>query len=83
MGRAISPSHKYMMSDLIKDLVTYPFLRRGNYQLKVSVLKKMSVIVVGNHLQDVDKFFVKHFRNLEEAANFIEFLLLKDEQDGR
>jgi len=71
-----------MKSDLI-NLVTYPFLRRGNYQLKVSVLKKMSVVVVGNHLQDVDKFFVKHFSNLEEAANFIEFILLKDEQDGR
>ena len=72
-----------MMSDLIKDLVTYPFLRRGNYQLKVSVLKKMSVLVIGNHLRDVDKFFVKHFGNLEEAANFIEFTLLRDEQDGR
>jgi len=72
-----------MMSDLIKDLQTYPFLRRGNYQLKVSVLKKMSVVVIGNHLQDIDKFFVKHFSNLEEAANFIEFTLLKDEQDGR
>ena len=71
------------MSDLIKDLQSYPFLRRGNYQLKVSVLKHMSVVVVGNHLQDIDKFFVKHFSNLEEAANFIEFLLLKDEQDGR
>ena len=71
------------MRDLIKDLQTYPFLRRGNYQLKISVLKHMSVVVVGNHLQDIDKFFVKHFSNLEEAANFIEFTLLKDEQDGR
>ena len=71
------------MSDLIKDLQSYPFLRRGNYQLKISVLKRMSVVVVGNHLQDIDKFFVKHFSNLEEAANFIEFILLKDEQDGR
>ena len=73
-----------MMKDkLIKDLVSYPFMRRGNYQLKISVLKHMSVLVVGNHLQDVDKFFVKHFSNLEEAANFIEFTLLRDEQDGR
>ena len=71
-----------MKSDLIKDLVTYPFLRKGNYQLKVSVLKKMSVVVVGNHLQDVDKFFVKHFSNLEEAANFIEFTIIKDEYGG-
>ena len=73
-----------MMKDkLIKDLVSYPFMRRGNYQLKISVLKHMSALVVGNHLQDVDKFFVKHFSNLEEAANFIEFTLLRDEQDGR
>lgn len=71
------------MSDLIKDLVSYPFMRRGNYQLKISVLKHMSVLVVGNHLQDVDKFFVKHFGNLEEAADFIEFTLLKDEQNGK
>ena len=42
----------------------------------------MSVLVVGNHLQDVDKFFVKYFGNLEEAANFIEFTILKDEYGG-
>ena len=72
-----------MMKDkLTKDLVSYPFLRRGNYQLKVSVLKNMSIVVVGNHLMDIDKFFVKHFGNLEQAADFIEFTLLKDEYDG-
>jgi hypothetical protein len=71
-----------MKSELTKDLVSYPFLRRGNYQLKVSVLKNMSVMVVGNHMMDVDKFFVKHFSNLEHAADFIEFTLLKDEYDG-
>jgi hypothetical protein len=72
-----------MMKHLTKDLVSYPFLRRGNYQLKISVLKHMSVVVVGNHMRAVDKFFVKHFSDLEEAANFIEFIILKDEQDGR
>ena len=71
------------MKHLTKDLVSYPFLRRGNYQLKISVLKHMSVVVVGNHMRRVDKFFVKYFSNLEEAANFIEFIILKDEQDGR
>ena len=72
-----------MKNELTKDLVSYPFLRRGNYQLKISVLKHMSVVVVGNHMMDVDKFFVKHFSNLEEAANFIEFIIIKDEHDGR
>jgi hypothetical protein len=72
-----------MKDKLIKDLITYPFIRRGNYQLKISVLKNMSVVIVANHMMDLDKFFVKHFGNLEEAANFIEFTIIKDEQDGR
>jgi hypothetical protein len=72
-----------MRQQLIKDLVSYPFLRRGNYQLKISVFKNMSVVIVANHVLDLDKFFVKHFGNLEEAADFIEFTIIKDEQDGR
>ena len=72
-----------MKDKLIKDLVTYPFIRRGNYQLKISILKNMSVLIVAHHVLDLDKFFVKHFTNLEVAADFIEFTLLKDEQDGR
>jgi hypothetical protein len=72
-----------MKDKLIKDLITYPFIRRGNYQMKISVFKNMSVVIVANHVMDLDKFFVKHFGNLEEAAEFIEFTIIKDEQDGR
>jgi len=43
----------------------------------------MSVVIVANHVLDIDKFFVKHFGNLEHAADFIEFIIVKDEQDGR
>jgi hypothetical protein len=71
-----------MHEQLIKDLVSYPFLRRGNWQLKISVLKNMSVVVVGNHMMFIDKFFVKHFGNLEQAADFIEFIILKEELNG-
>ena len=69
--------------DLIKDLVAYPFLRRGNWQLKISTLKNMSVLIVGNHLLDVDKFFVRNFSNLDEAALFIEMIIIKDDHDGK
>lgn len=65
VGESNLPSHKYMMKDkLIKGLVSYPLLRKGNFQLKISVLKNMSVVVVGNHMMDVDKFFVKHFADV-------------------
>ena len=71
-----------MREQLIKDLVSYPFLRRGNWQLKVSVLKNMSVVVVGNHLMFIDRFFVKHFTSMETAADYIEFIIIKDELNG-
>ena len=71
-----------MREQLIKDLVSYPFLRRGNWQLKVSVLKNMSVVVVGNHLMFIDKFFVKHFTSMDKAADYIEFIIIKDELNG-
>lgn len=71
-----------MREQLIKDLVSYPFLRRGNWQLKVSVLKNMSVVVVGNHLMFIDKFFVKHFTSMDKAADYIDFIIIKDELNG-
>jgi hypothetical protein len=71
-----------MKEQLIKDLVSYPFLRRSNWQLKVSVLKNMSVVVVGNHLMFIDKFFVKHFTSMDKAADYIEFIIIKDELNG-
>lgn len=61
-----------------EDLVSYPFLRRGNYQFKVSVYKKNHVVVVANHLMNVDKFFVKDFTSLEEAAVYIEYIIQRD-----
>jgi hypothetical protein len=71
-----------MREQLIKDLVSYPFMRRGNWQLKVSVLKNMHVLVVGNNVFDVEKFFVKSFTNLENAAIFIEMIIIKDDYDN-
>lgn len=72
----------YQLSDSMKKeygyLVSYPFIRRGNYQFKVSVFSKYHCLIVGNHLLDVDKFFVKAFPSLEEAAIYIEYLIQKD-----
>lgn len=59
-------------------LVSYPFLRRGNYQFKISVYKDKNVVIVANHLRSVDKFFVKSFTNLEHAAIYIEYIIEKD-----
>lgn len=66
------------MKQEYEGLVSYPFLRRGNYQFKVSIYKDKSVVIVANHLMNVDKFFVKSFTNLEHAAIYIEYIIQRD-----
>ena len=68
-------------NDMIKrhdDLTSYPFLRRGNYQLKISVYKNHYVLVIGHHMLHEEKFFVKHFSSPDEAAIYIEYIIEKD-----
>lgn len=66
------------MNTEYEGLTSYPFLRRGNYQFKISILKENNVLVVANHMMNVDKFFVKHFTSLEEASVYIEMIIEKD-----
>lgn len=58
--------------------ISYPSIRRGNYQLKVSVYNKSQFLIVANHLLDETKFVVRHFSNELEAAIFIEYIIEKD-----
>lgn len=66
------------MNTEYEGLTSYPFLRRGNYQFKISILKENNVLVIANHMMNVDKFFVKHFKSLEEASMYIEMIIEKD-----
>ena len=62
----------------MNDLKSFPAVRRGNYQFKVSVYKNKSVIIVGNHLLDDTKFFVQHFNNEVDAVIYMEYLIERD-----
>ena len=62
----------------MKDLKSFPAVRRGNYQFKVSIFKNMSCLIVGNHLIDDNKFFVQHFTNEADAVIYMEYLIEKD-----
>lgn len=62
----------------MKDLKSFPTYRRGNYQFKISVFKNDSVLIVGNHLLDDNKFFVQHFDNEPDAVTYMEYLVERD-----
>jgi hypothetical protein len=70
------------MEQLYKNLQSYQFIRRGNYQFKVSIYKQNQCLIVGNHIFDPDKFFIRSFEDLELAALYIEYIITKDYQDG-
>ena len=64
---------------LIKNLLSYIPVRRGNWILQVSVFKNNQVLLVYKHYYDEDKFGIKAFTNHDTAIDFIEYLLNKDE----
>lgn len=66
------------MAQQFEDLLSYPLIRRGNYQFKVSIYKKNFVLVFGHHIMEPDKFLIKQFTSLEEAAIYLEYIVEKD-----
>tara|TARA_R110000772_G_scaffold252469_1_gene367881 strand:+ start:1901 stop:2125 length:225 start_codon:yes stop_codon:yes gene_type:complete len=62
-------------------LTSYPFLKRGNYQFKISVVNKTGCLVVGNHVQKPKGFFVRYFADLDTALFYLDFLIEKDYRD--
>ena len=47
--------------------------------MKISVFKHKEVMVIAQHYFDNDRFEIRHFRNQEEASDFIEFLVTNEE----
>jgi hypothetical protein len=46
--------------------------------MKISVYKKKDVLVVAQHIFDVEKFVIKQFTNQDLAADFINMIVDKD-----
>lgn len=67
-----------MKTKISKGLVSFPTIRRGNWQLKASIFKDSQVLVVANNIV-TDAFVIKAFANDDEASTFINFLIDKDE----
>lgn len=67
-----------MKTKIAKNLVSFPAVRRGNWQLKASIYKDSQVLLVANNMV-TDGFIIKVFDNDEEASTFINFIVDKDE----
>jgi hypothetical protein len=47
--------------------------------MKISVYKKKDVLVVAQHIFDTEKMVIKQFTHQDEAADFINMIVEKDE----
>jgi hypothetical protein len=63
-------------------LTSYPYLKRGNYQLKISIMNSLSCLVVANHVQNPNGFFIKYFADLDTALFYLDFIIEKDYRDN-
>ena len=67
-----------MKTKITKNLVSFPTVRRGNWQLKASIYKDSQVLLVANNMV-TDGFIIRVFDNDDEASKFINFIVDKDE----
>lgn len=68
-----------MKSKISHNLISFVTIRRGNWILKISVYKRKDVLLVAQHYFDTERFIVKHFSNHDEAANYIDLLVEKED----
>lgn len=67
-----------MKTHIAKNLVSFPAIRRGNWQLKASLYKDSQFLVVANNMV-TEAFVIRTFDNDDEASKFINFLIDKDD----
>jgi len=64
-----------MKAKLSPNLISFFLVRRGNWTLKVSVYKNKQILVLMQHVYDMDKIIMEYFQSQDEAANFIEHMI--------
>lgn len=50
-------------------------MRRASWLLKVSVFSDKYVMIVAQHVFDVDKIVIRQFANFVEASDWVEWLV--------
>jgi len=64
-----------MKARLSPNLISFFLVRRGNWVLKVSVFKNKQILVLMQHIYDMDRFIMQYFQDQNAAADFIEHMV--------
>lgn len=59
-------------------MVSFITVRRADWILKISVYKNKQIMVIAQHCYDFEKTVVTFFTDQNDAADFIEKLIIED-----
>lgn len=67
-----------MKAKISPNLISFVTVRRGEWILKVSVYKNKQIMVIAQHCYEYEKMIIRCFSDQNEAADFIELLVIED-----
>ena len=67
-----------MKAKISPNLISFVTVRRGEWILKVSVYKNKQIMVIAQHCYEYEQMIIRCFGNQNEAADFIELLVIED-----
>ena len=67
-----------MKAKLSPNLISFVTIRRGDWIMKISVYKVKDVLLVAQNYYETEQIIIKHFKNHDEAANFIDNLAIEE-----
>lgn len=67
-----------MKAKITPNMISFITVRRGEWILKISVYKTKQVMVVAQHCYDLEKLIIRFFLKQDDAADFIEQLIIED-----
>lgn len=67
-----------MKAKVSPNLLSFVTVRRGDWIMKISVYKTKHVLLIAQNYYATEQIIIKHFKNHDEAANFIETLIIEE-----
>ena len=67
-----------MKAKVSPNLLSFVTVRRGDWIMKISVYKTKHVLLIAQNYYATEQIIIKHFKNHDEAANFIETLITEE-----
>ena len=67
-----------MKAKLSPNLISFVTVRRGDWIMKISVYKTKHVLLVAQNYYATEQIIVKHFNHHDDAANFIDNLVIEE-----